>query len=91
MPFRDSHRRTFSGSGADDLDAVVSSWRSGCVNSFGLQMCRTATHIDSEIRSPTELLLAGVPMERVALLGHQSVKDHRKILFGLDRIPAASN
>ncbi len=65
----------FFWSGADDLDGVVSSWRKRLRKLF--QFANVLDGHAHRFRDTfaTELLLAGVPMERVSrLLGHQSVR-----------------
>jgi len=65
----------FFWSGADDLDGVVSSWRKRLRKLF--QFANVPDGHAHRFRDTfaTELLLAGVPIERVSrLLGHQSVR-----------------
>ena len=62
-------------SGVDDLDGVVSSWRKRLSKLFKLANIPDGHAHRFRDTFATELLLAGVPIERVSrLLGHQSVR-----------------
>jgi integrase len=77
--------------GAGKLDGVVSSWRKRLTILFSLAKVSGGHAHRFRDTFATELLLGGVPMERVAiLLGHQSIKVTEKVLFCLDRLSASS-
>ncbi len=65
----------FFWNGTDQVDCVVGSWQRRLRKLFQLAMISDGHAHRFRDTFATELLLAGVPMDRVAiLLGHQSVK-----------------